>query len=77
MPEPITVKFTDVVKKIGKNPQTNLYTVLFKRKAAFYSVEEDNIASLEALNRSFQEAIQVSVVSDAFKALIIEANLTI
>ena len=75
MTELKTLTFTDSVKKMGKNPEKNEYTVLFKRHAAFYSLDENNSAAIEVLTRSAQEALQVNVVSEAARARIIEASL--
>lgn len=75
MTEQKTLTFTDTVKKMGKNPQKNEYTVLFKRHAAFYSLDEGNSAAIEVLTRSAKESLQVNVVSEAAGTRIIEASL--
>lgn len=75
MDKPITLQFSDTVKRIGKNPEKGGYSVIFRRKAAFYSIEEDNVSSLEALNRSARESIPVKVESDALSSKILKAEI--
>lgn len=67
--------FTDVVKKIGEIPGSRRFSVLFKRKAAFYSVEDKNTKTVEALFRSVQYKMPVTVICDEKNSLILEAFL--
>ncbi|MDQ7821527.1 MAG: hypothetical protein RDV48_01895 [Candidatus Eremiobacteraeota bacterium] len=75
MTEKETVTFTDVVKKIKQNKELHTYTVIFKRSAAFYNVESRNVTAVEALTRSAQGLLPVTVVSRAVACEILEAYL--
>lgn len=75
MPESSTVTFVDVVKKIRENPMKHTYTVIFKRQAAFYHVEERNSAAVEALIRSANGLLRVTVVYEPESLKILEATL--
>lgn len=70
----VKVTFADVVKKIGKTAADSHYKVIFQLHSAIYSVDEKNTEAVEALSRSFNEGIELSIVCEALTSLILEAH---
>ncbi|MDQ7823309.1 MAG: hypothetical protein RDV48_10980 [Candidatus Eremiobacteraeota bacterium] len=70
-----SITFVDRVKKLWAPPESASHTVLFRRNAAFYSVESSNRAALEALTRSAETGKPVKVTSHGVSMRIIEASI--
>jgi hypothetical protein len=70
----VEVTFTDVVRRIGKTPEQAVFTVIFRRHAAFYTVSEENRNAVEALDVSARSQKPVVVVADAAKNVITQAG---
>jgi hypothetical protein len=69
------VTFSDTVKKIWKNPEGENYTVIFRRRAAFYSLDAKRDQAAEALLHSAQNGVSVTVTSDGVTSEIVDAAL--
>jgi hypothetical protein len=73
--EQVTVTFTDTVKRIWKKPDADVYDVIFRRRAAFYSLDSTHSDAADALMRSAEHSLQVKVLCNALNSAIIEASV--
>lgn len=73
MPDPVTLSFSDVVRRIAPRRGEPVYDVIFQRHAAFYSVAADNRPAIEGLTRSAEQASPVDVVCDGATLHILSA----
>lgn len=70
-----TLTFSDIVKKIGKNPDAPKYSVAFRQHTSVYSVDVNNAAAVEALTESAAENVPVEVTVSTAKSKILDAKL--
>jgi hypothetical protein len=75
MEENPKIAFSDTAKKIWKNPEGETFSVIFRRRAAFYTIKGSRENAIQALTRSAQEGVSVNVTSDGVTSEILEASL--
>lgn len=74
MDDSLNITFKDTVKKIWKTENSPTYTVIFRRMAAFYNIDETKEQEIELLKQSEKESLPLKVLNNTLKSEIMEVS---
>jgi hypothetical protein len=75
MSQPENITFIDVVKKMKRNAMQRNFMVIFRHQDAIFKAEDHNHVTIDALTRSLQGMLPVTVIVNAQTSEITEAFL--